>query len=85
MAEPTSESSPPYIVTSQALCEGSASKICDCIADACLDACLEYEPKAKVSIDVAAHSGLILIFGDVIVSESQTFKVDFEGIARTIC
>ena len=62
--------------------EGHPDKLCDQRSDAILDACLKVDPNAKVSIEAATKTGMIVLFGEVSLDKT---KVDFEGVARKVC
>ncbi len=70
--------SPKYLFTSESVSEGHPDKICDQISDGILDAILAQDPLARVACEVAASTGLILIFGEITTSA----QVDIERVAR---
>ena len=68
------------IFTSESVTEGHPDKLCDRIADSCLDALLEKDPLARVACEVVAFPGNVHLFGEV---TSET-TVDFESITRKV-
>jgi len=67
---------------SESVGEGHPDKLCDQISDGVLDACLAYNPDAKVAMETATKSNLICLLGETNVSKDQ---VNFEQIARKVC
>jgi S-adenosylmethionine synthetase len=74
-----------YVFTSESVSEGHPDKVCDRISDAVLDAFLTEEPNARVACETFATSGLVVIGGEVGLSNQERLK-DFmgriSGIAR---
>ncbi|MDD3841747.1 MAG: methionine adenosyltransferase [Bacilli bacterium] len=70
------------LFTSESVSEGHPDKICDQIADAVLDACLEKDENAHVACEVFASSNFILIGGEITLKDNQA--IDFEGIAKHV-
>lgn len=54
-----------YLLTAESVTEGHPDKLCDAIADAVLDACLEQDPQARVACEVLATRGKILAAGEI--------------------
>jgi S-adenosylmethionine synthetase len=54
-----------YLFTSESVTEGHPDKVCDRIADSILDDILAHNPAARVACEVAAHTGLVLVFGEI--------------------
>ncbi len=52
-----------HILTAESVTEGHPDKLCDTIADAVLDACLEHDPAARVACEVMATAGKITVAG----------------------
>lgn len=46
-----------YVLTAESVTEGHPDKLCDTIADAVVDACLEHDPTAHVACEVMATAG----------------------------
>lgn len=67
-----------FLFTSESVTEGHPDKLCDQVSDACLDAILEHDPKARVAIETMAATGFVHLAGEVTTTE----KVDFDTIAR---
>ncbi len=57
-----------YFFTSESVTEGHPDKICDQISDAILDAALRDDPKARVAVETAVTTGLVLVFGEITTS-----------------
>lgn len=58
-----------YILTAESVTEGHPDKLCDTIADAVLDACLEHDPNAHVACEAMATAGKILVAGEITAAE----------------
>ncbi|MCB1197426.1 MAG: methionine adenosyltransferase [Deltaproteobacteria bacterium] len=67
-----------FLFTSESVTEGHPDKICDQISDACLDAILTQDPKARVAIETMVATGFVHLAGEV----TTTAKVDFTQIIR---
>ncbi len=67
-----------YIFTSESVSEGHPDKVCDRISDAVLDAFLTEEPEARVACETFATSGLVVIGGEVGLSDQERLK-DYMG------
>lgn len=57
--------SPRFYFTSESVSEGHPDKMCDQISDAILDAFLSHDPKARVAVETATTTGLIVVLGEV--------------------
>ena len=64
---------------SESVGEGHPDKLCDQISDGILDACLKVDPNAKVAMESATKTGMVVLLGEVSVDKTQ---VDFEKVAR---
>lgn len=69
-----------WLFTSESVSEGHPDKVCDQIADAILDACLEGDPDSHVACEVFATTEYILIGGEI-TSKSH---VDYDAVARGV-
>jgi S-adenosylmethionine synthetase len=67
---------------SESVGEGHPDKLCDQISDGILDACLRVDPNAKVAMESATKTGMVVLLGEVSVDRTQ---VDFEAVARKVC
>ena len=67
---------------SESVGEGHPDKLCDQISDGILDACLKVDPNAKVAMETATKTGMIVLLGEVSVDKD---KVNFEQVARKVC
>jgi len=66
---------------SESVGEGHPDKLCDQISDGVLDACLKVDPNAKVAMETATKTGMIVLLGEVSVTKEQ---VDFAAVARKV-
>ena len=67
-----------YLFSSESVTEGHPDKICDQVSDAILDGLLEKDPKARVAVETAATSGLIIVMGEITTSA----YVEFQNVVR---
>merc|ERR1712147_53560 len=67
---------------SESVGEGHPDKLCDQVSDGILDACLKVDPNAKVAMETATKTGMVVLLGEVSVDKT---KVDFEQVARKVC
>ena len=63
-----------YVFTSESVSEGHPDKLCDRISDAVLDAFLTEEPNARVACETFATSGMVVIGGEVGLSNRERLK-----------
>ncbi len=63
-----------YTFTSESVSEGHPDKLCDRISDAVLDYMLGIEPNARVACETFATSGLVVIGGEVGLSDVERLK-----------
>ena len=67
-----------YLFTSESVTEGHPDKVCDQVSDAVLDAILAKDPKARVAVETAVSTGLVLVMGEI----STNCYVDIPQIVR---
>ena len=67
-----------YTFTSESVSEGHPDKVCDRISDAVLDALIAEEPEARVACETFATSGLVVVGGEVGLSDKERLK-DYMG------
>ncbi len=67
-----------YVFTSESVSEGHPDKVCDRISDAILDALIAEEPNARVACETFATSSLVVIGGEVGLSDPERLK-DYMG------
>ena len=48
-----------FYFTSESVTEGHPDKLCDCLSDTILDACLEQDPESKVACEAVAKSNMV--------------------------
>ena len=70
--------SPSYLLTSESVTEGHPDKLCDQISDGILDAVLAKDPHARVAIETAATTGLVVVMGEL----STDVYVDIPRVVR---
>ena len=58
-----------YVLTAESVTEGHPDKLCDTIADAVVDACLEHDPTAHVACEVMATAGKIIAAGEITAAQ----------------
>ncbi len=63
-----------YIFTSESVSEGHPDKVCDRISDAILDAFIAEEPNARVAAETFATSGMVVIGGEVGLSDQELLR-----------
>ena len=68
------------LFTSEAVSEGHPDKVCDQIADAILDACLEKDENSRVACEVFATNDYVLIGGEITCKKLP----DIEKVAREV-
>ncbi|TVP95933.1 MAG: methionine adenosyltransferase [Acholeplasmatales bacterium] len=66
------------LFTSESVTEGHPDKICDQISDAILDAILTEDPYARVAVETAVTTGLVIVMGEI----TTTTYVDIQAIVR---
>ena len=64
-----------YIQIAESVTEGHPDKLCDAIADKVLDACLEYDPNARVACEAMATAGKIIVAGEITADMNRVFTV----------
>jgi S-adenosylmethionine synthetase len=63
-----------YVFTSESVSEGHPDKLCDRISDSVLDAFLREEPNARVACETFATTGMVVIGGEVGLSDQDRLK-----------
>ena len=66
------------LFTSESVSEGHPDKVADQISDAILDALIAKDPNARVAVETAVTTGLVLVAGEV----STTAYVDIQSVVR---
>jgi S-adenosylmethionine synthetase len=74
----SSSSDRPILHTSESVTEGHPDKLCDQVADAILDDVIAHDPDARVAVEVAATTGLVLVLGEMTTSH----YVDVQEVVR---
>jgi S-adenosylmethionine synthetase len=72
--------SPKLFFTSESVTEGHPDKLCDQVSDAILDAFLSHDPRARVAVETATTTGLIVVLGEVTYAKGY---IPIEEIVRT--
>ncbi|MEM8822710.1 MAG: methionine adenosyltransferase, partial [Pseudomonadota bacterium] len=63
-----------FSFTSESVSEGHPDKVCDRISDAVLDAFLAEEPEARVACETLATTGMVVVGGEVGLSDQDKLK-----------
>jgi S-adenosylmethionine synthetase len=71
-----------FYFSSESVGEGHPDKLCDQVSDAILDACLTQDPHAKVAIETAVKTGMLVLLGEITCAGDP---IDYEAIARKVC
>jgi len=67
-----------YFFTSESVTEGHPDKMCDCISDTILDACLEQDPTSRVACETAVKTGFVLLAGEI----TTKAVIDYPALVR---
>jgi S-adenosylmethionine synthetase len=67
-----------YLFTSESVAAGHPDKVCDHVSDAILDAIIAQDPTARVACETVAHTGLVMVTGEI----TTTAKVEYAEIVR---
>ncbi len=70
--------SPKLFFTSESVTEGHPDKLCDQVSDAILDAFLTIDPRARVAVETATTTGLVVVLGEV------TFEQGYIAIEQIV-
>jgi len=68
----------PVLFTSESVTEGHPDKLCDQVVDAILDDVLANDPDARVAVEAAATTGLVMVLGEMTTSH----YVDVQEVVR---
>lgn len=69
-----------HVFTSESVSEGHPDKVCDQIADAVLDACLEQDKHSRVACEVFATTNRVIVGGEI----TTNAHIDIDRIVRTV-
>jgi S-adenosylmethionine synthetase len=72
-----------FYFASESVGEGHPDKLCDQVSDAILDAALEIDPEAKLGLETAVKTGMLLLLGEIRMKNRD--QLDVEQIARKVC
>jgi S-adenosylmethionine synthetase len=67
-----------YTFSSESVSEGHPDKVCDLIADAVLDACLDQDPHSHVACEVMCKGNTVVLGGEI----STAARLNYEDIVR---
>jgi len=70
-----------YTFSSESVSEGHPDKVCDLIADAVLDACLEQDPESHVACEVMCKHNTVVLGGEITTGARLNYG---EVVRRTI-
>ncbi len=71
-----------FYFSSESVGEGHPDKLCDQVSDAILDVCIAQDPHAKVAMETATKTGMVVLLGEVTLEGPP---VNYEEIARRVC
>ncbi|EAR50893.1 S-adenosylmethionine synthetase [Oceanicola granulosus HTCC2516] len=71
-----------YTFTSESVSEGHPDKVCDRISDAVLDTFLAEEANARVACETMATTGMVVIGGEVGLSDTERLKSFMGNISQ---
>jgi S-adenosylmethionine synthetase len=73
-----------FLFTSESVGEGHPDKLSDQISDAILDACLRVDPLARVAVEVAVKTGMVLAFGEVSCSQHPDYNEIIRAVVKRV-
>jgi S-adenosylmethionine synthetase len=79
---PAKRAAMPLYFASESVGEGHPDKLCDQVSDGILDACLAIDPNARVAMETATKTGMVVLLGETSITADQ---VNFEEVARRVC
>lgn len=72
-----------FFFASESVGEGHPDKLCDQVSDAILDAALTVDPDAKLGLETATKTGMVVLLGEIRMKNRD--QIDLEQIARKVC
>ncbi|HHT66991.1 MAG TPA: methionine adenosyltransferase [Erysipelotrichaceae bacterium] len=72
------------LFTSESVSEGHPDKVCDQIADAILDACLQEDSNARVACEVFASQNFVLIGGEITCKVQPNYEQIVKDVLKDI-
>jgi len=60
-----------FVFSSESVGEGHPDKVADYISDSILDACLKFDPKARVACETLVKSNIVVIGGEITLPKLQ--------------
>ncbi len=75
---------PHFVFTSESVTEGHPDKICDQVSDAILDALIVDDPDARVAVETATTTGLVMVIGEVTTSTYADIPTIIRNTVRDI-
>mmetsp|Transcript_30895 Transcript_30895/g.67663 ORF Transcript_30895/g.67663 Transcript_30895/m.67663 type:complete len:394 (+) Transcript_30895:103-1284(+) len=72
-----------FLFASESVSEGHPDKLCDRVADAVLDACLQ-DSEARVSCEACSKTGMVMVLGEVLTKASVNFEQVIREAVRTV-
>ena len=60
-----------FVFSSESVGEGHPDKVADYISDSILDACLKFDPKARVACETFVKSNIVVIGGEITLPKLQ--------------
>ena len=75
---------PHFVFTSESVTEGHPDKVCDQVSDAILDALIADDPDARVAVETATTTGLVMVIGEVTTSTYADIPTIIRNTVRDI-
>jgi len=72
------------LFTSESVNEGHPDKLCDCISDAILDACLAQDPNSKVACETVTKTNMLMILGEITTKATINYEQIIRETAREV-
>lgn len=72
-----------FYFASESVGQGHPDKLCDQVSDAVLDAALAIDPDAKLGLETATKTGMLVLLGEIRMKNRD--QLDLEQIARKVC
>ncbi|MGI6466036.1 MAG: methionine adenosyltransferase [Sphaerochaetaceae bacterium] len=73
-----------HLFTSESVSEGHPDKVCDQVADAVLDRCLEADKKSRVACEVLATTDLVVVSGEITTKATLNVEQIVRDVVKQI-
>eukprot|EP01001_Neometanema_parovale_P005641 NODE_2059_length_1524_cov_467.800143_g1961_i0.p1 GENE.NODE_2059_length_1524_cov_467.800143_g1961_i0~~NODE_2059_length_1524_cov_467.800143_g1961_i0.p1 ORF type:complete len:407 (+),score=96.57 NODE_2059_length_1524_cov_467.800143_g1961_i0:62-1282(+) len=67
-----------FMFSSEHVGAGHPDKLCDCVSDAVLDACLAQDKYSRVACETCSKTGMVMVFGEI----TTQAQLDYQTIVR---